>query len=110
MHIKHISIDSELFPAPAEYPFKLDVFRKTKSLEFLSPVTLFVGENGTGKSTLLEAMALACGMYIWRGIERTRSTYNPYERDLHRYLRVEWDEERVPGAFFASEIFRNFSQ
>lgn len=30
-------------------------------LSFHSPVTFFVGENGTGKSTLLEAMAIACG-------------------------------------------------
>ncbi|MBQ7874809.1 MAG: AAA family ATPase [Oscillospiraceae bacterium] len=30
-------------------------------LDFSSPVTIFVGENGTGKSTLLEAIAVAFG-------------------------------------------------
>ena len=30
-------------------------------LEFHAPVTFFVGENGTGKSTLLEAIAVAAG-------------------------------------------------
>ena len=28
---------------------------------FSSPVTFFVGENGTGKSTLIEAIAVAAG-------------------------------------------------
>jgi len=30
-------------------------------IEFRSPVTFLVGENGTGKSTLLEAIAPAVG-------------------------------------------------
>ncbi len=30
-------------------------------LAFHAPVTFFVGENGTGKSTLLEGIAIACG-------------------------------------------------
>ncbi len=32
-----------------------------KTLEFDRPVTFLVGENGTGKSTLLEGIAVACG-------------------------------------------------
>ena len=31
------------------------------TLEFTRPVTIFAGENGTGKSTLLEAIAQQCG-------------------------------------------------
>ena len=31
------------------------------SIKFDSPVTFFIGENGTGKSTLLEAIAVAFG-------------------------------------------------
>jgi len=34
---------------------------KVKTLDFSAPVTFFVGENGTGKSTLLEAIAVAFG-------------------------------------------------
>ena len=32
-----------------------------KNLEFTSPITFFVGENGSGKVTLLEAIAIAAG-------------------------------------------------
>ena len=31
------------------------------TMDFLKPVTIFVGENGTGKSTILEAIAIAMG-------------------------------------------------
>ena len=34
---------------------------REKKLSFSSNVTFFVGENGTGKSTLLEAIAVAYG-------------------------------------------------
>lgn len=34
---------------------------KNKSISFTKDVTFFVGENGTGKSTLLEAIAVAYG-------------------------------------------------
>ena len=34
---------------------------REKQLSFTSNITFFVGENGTGKSTLLEAIAVAYG-------------------------------------------------
>ncbi len=48
--------------AAGEFPFTLPFLKGGDfSLEFASPVTFFVGENGTGKSTLLEAVAELCG-------------------------------------------------
>lgn len=51
-------------------------------LEFRSAVTFFVGENGTGKSTLLEAIALAAG-YSAEGGSRNFSFST---RDTHSGL------------------------
>jgi predicted ATPase len=42
------------------YPFNLPAIR-TLDLQFIRPVTFFVGENGTGKSTVIEALAELCG-------------------------------------------------
>jgi predicted ATPase len=42
-----------------EYPYLLPAVRHLKTLKLHPAVTFIVGENGTGKSTLLEAIAVA---------------------------------------------------
>ena len=64
-HLKGVTFHPERYPTQDHYPFTLPVFHQTKRLAFEAPVTLFVGENGTGKSTLLEALSYACGIHIW---------------------------------------------
>ena len=110
MHINKVSFHSAEYPTKEHYPFNLPLFRKTKQVIFDSPVTLFVGENGTGKSTLLEALAAACNIHIWRNAERSRPEHNPYEGMLHKFISVEWQNGRVPGSFFGSQIFRHFAE
>ncbi|MBN2158040.1 MAG: AAA family ATPase [Spirochaetes bacterium] len=109
MHLKRIHLLSDRYPTGDHYPFNLPIFRKTASIDLTSPVTMFVGENGTGKSTLLRAIAMKCKIHIWEGMERTRFHHNPYEREMYRYIDAEWASGPVPGSFFASEIFRNFA-
>jgi predicted ATPase len=110
MHLNSISILAEKYPTTEKYPFSLDLFRNTEKIVFHRPVTFFVGENGTGKSTLLEAIAHRSGFYIWRGIKRTRYEVNPYEDELYRFIRIKWDDGMVPGSFFAADVFRNFAK
>lgn len=110
MHINKLTILPEKFPNPGKYPFNMEIFRKTRMLDLASPVTFFVGENGTGKSTLLQAITRRCHIYIWRGESRARYDYSPYEDKLYRGIEVEWAAGTVPGSFFASEIFKNFAK
>jgi predicted ATPase len=49
-----------------EYPFSLPLIR-CLDIEFTSPVTFFVGENGTGKSTVVEAIAALCRIPVSGG-------------------------------------------
>lgn len=46
---------------PTRYPFNIRAFSHGIDLAFRSKVTFFVGENDSGKSTLLEALAECCG-------------------------------------------------
>jgi predicted ATPase len=55
-------VDYKVIPTSTQFPFMLPLFKHFSGLEFSSQVTFFVGENGTGKSTLLESIAL--GMKI----------------------------------------------
>jgi predicted ATPase len=110
MHIRSLSFLHDTFPAESCYPFSLDVFKKTGTLEFLKPVTFFIGENGTGKSTLLQAIARGSGIHIWQEHEGRRDAKNLHEDQLHQSIRIEWVDGKVPGSFFASEIFRHFAE
>jgi predicted ATPase len=57
MRLKKISILHERVTQPTEYPLNIPTITSLKTLEITSRVCFFVGENGTGKSTLLEAIA-----------------------------------------------------
>ena len=60
IHLRSIDIR----PAARElegFPFALPVVRKFREIKFRSPVTFLVGENGSGKSTVLEALAAGVG-------------------------------------------------
>lgn len=110
MHIKRALLYPERFPTEDIYPFNQELFRQTRTFSLDAPVTLFVGENGTGKSTLLEAISHRCGIHIWRSTERTPLVVNRYQRALYKFMRVEWVNGPVPGSFFSSEMFRDFAQ
>jgi predicted ATPase len=107
-HITSVTLQPEKFPTGDHYPFNLPIFNQTRQLVFDTPVTLFVGENGTGKSTLLEAIARASGIHIWRRQAGVRYQVNRYEKQLYKYLSLEWADGRVPGSYFGSEIFNDF--
>lgn len=108
MHLNSVAFHPDAYPVADRYPFHLAPFRQTPLLVFDTPVTLFVGENGTGKSTLLEALARQCGIHIWRDEDRRRFERNPYEDTLYRYLTIEWADGPVPGSFFGSSVFEDF--
>jgi len=110
MHIQRVRICSDTFPTRECYPFNLEIFSGTPEITLSRPVTFFIGENGTGKSTLLRAIAQNCGIFIWEDAGRRRFHYNPHENDLYRHIVVEWTKEIVPGSFFSSEIFRYFAE
>jgi len=110
MHLKSVTFHPDRYPTREHYPFTLDILRRTSELIFTTPVTLFVGENGTGKSTLLQALARKAGIFIWQERGRTRFDVNPYEEALHRYISIEWTDGTVPGSFFGSSVFQDFAR
>ena len=110
MHLKSVTLLSQKYPTTEHYPFNLPLFQQTKTIQLDTPVTFFVGENGTGKSTLLEAITHRCGIHIWRDVERTRYQINPYEKHFQHYIRVGWVNGKVPGSYFGSDTFNYFTR
>ena len=69
-----------------------------------------MGENGTGKSTLLQAIARRCNIHIWEDRERRHYRKNRYECRLHHAMSIRWEDGSVPGSYFGSQIFHHFTQ
>jgi predicted ATPase len=109
LHLKSATLHPEKYPSADLYPFNLQIFQNSGTIEFNSPVTFFSGENGTGKSTLLEAITKKCRVHIWKDEERARVKHSPYEGKMYNYLSIEWTKAQVPGSFFGADIFQNFA-
>ena len=60
LFIQNVLIDWEKIPE-GSYLQRIPALRKADEIAFRQPVTFFAGENGTGESTLLEAIAVAYG-------------------------------------------------
>ena len=59
--VQHLSIDRYSAPQKTEYLFSLPLTRQLGRLAMHPAVPYFVGENGSGKLTLLEVIAVALG-------------------------------------------------
>ncbi len=85
-YIRGIRLEREKVPDFDRYPFSIPAVRGLDELAFHEAVTIFVGENGMGKSTLLEAIAVICGLCPEGGSRNfmleTRATHS----QLYDYL------------------------
>lgn len=70
-------------------------------------VTILVGENGTGKSTLLEAVAVACGFNPEGGSRNFNFSTNATHSELHRCLRMVRRAYPKDGYFLRAESLYN---
>lgn len=92
------------------YPFNLPAIR-TLDLRFIRPVTFFIGENGTGKSTVIEALAELCGFPAsGGGRNEFGSKHGPEgEAALTTALRPAFHKRPRDGYFFRAEFQAYFA-
>ncbi|MBQ8830179.1 MAG: AAA family ATPase [Oscillospiraceae bacterium] len=96
----------------SDYPFNLPAVQHLKScggLKFEKPVTFFVGENGTGKSTLIEAIAAAMGFNAEGGSRDFAFETQATHSQLYKYLTVVKSITPKDGFFLRAESFYNTS-
>ncbi len=90
------------------YLRELPAVKYLSDLEFQKRITFFVGENGTGKSTLLEAIAVACGFNPEGGTKNFNFATRQTHSALYRHLKVTRGYKRERDGFFLrAESFYN---
>jgi len=103
-------LDSARVPDASAYPFCLPLLKGGFELEFEKSITIIVGENGTGKSTLLEGIARLAGYDDAGG----GKGYRPVDHsqaveitggELAKALRASWFPKLSMGWFFKAESF-----
>ncbi len=107
--IKKISLERDKIESFDEYPFNIEVVKNFDELNLDSQVTFFVGENGVGKSTFIEAIAVALGMPAEGGTENFRYETKNTTSILSDYLRISKFNKPKTKFFLRAESFYNFS-
>jgi hypothetical protein len=95
-YLRRIWLDPSRIDDRAAYPFCLPFLHDDFELSFDRPITIIVGENGTGKSTLLEGIAVLAGYDEAGG----GKGYRPVRRPWRRWLRNDHPPPYLPRADF----------
>ncbi|MCH3965420.1 MAG: AAA family ATPase [Clostridium sp.] len=94
----------------SEYPYSLPIIKNLSSLAFHPKVTFIVGENGSGKSTILEAIAVACGFNPEGGTINFNFSSRDTHSKLYNYIRlVRGVRKPKDGFFLRAESFYNLA-
>jgi len=109
-YLRRIWLDPSRIADRDAYPFCLPFLHDDFALSFESAITIIVGENGTGKSTLLEGVAVLAGYDEAGG----GKGYMPVDHSkamekmggqLSKALRASWLPKITNGWFFRAESF-----
>lgn len=95
---------------PDGFPFSVPSIRSLGSLDLGRPVTLLVGENGTGKSTLMESIAIAAKLPAVGSGNLANDPTLKAQRLLARSLRLAWGKRTHRGFFLRAEDFFGFQK
>jgi predicted ATPase len=109
-YLRRVWLDPARIADRESYPFCLPLLRDDFELSFDRAITIVVGENGTGKSTLLEGIAVLAGYDEAGG----GKGYRPVDHSkalekmggtLSAALRASWLPKITNGWFFRAESF-----
>jgi len=109
-YLKRIWLEPSRIASREAYPFCLPLLRDDFELSFDKAITIIVGENGTGKSTLLEGIAVLAGYDEAGGGKGYMTVDHSWALEkmggrLSSALRASWLPKITNGWFFRAESF-----
>ena len=107
LFVKRVLLDRDKIDDYSDYPFNIEIIKNFDKIEFTSSVTFLVGENGIGKSTFIEAIAVSLGLNPEGGTQNFNfSTKNTHSK-LSDYMRVLTYDKPKTKFFLRAESFYN---
>jgi predicted ATPase len=109
-YLRRLWLDPSRIADRKAYPFCLPFLGDDFELGFDRPITIIVGENGTGKSTLLEGIAVLAGYDEAGGgkgympVDHSKAL-EVMDGQLSKALRASWLPKITNGWFFRAESF-----
>jgi len=114
IHLRNVALlpPSAGQPESKGYPFAVPAVAALRQtpLVFDATVTFLVGENGSGKSAILEGLACAAGSIAIAGDDPRRDPTMAAARALGDRLRLSWRARTQRGFFLRAEVFSGFAK
>lgn len=108
--IREVQLNIKKIDSFSKYPYCLSVIKNLSTIKLHPKVTYIVGENGTGKSTILEAIAVAYGFNPEGGSKNFNFSTRDTHSDLWKNLKL-IKGTKIPkdGFFLRTESFYNLA-
>lgn len=107
--ISEIILNRDMIGNYDNYPFNIPAVKNFNKLKLTSPVTFFIGENGIGKSTFIEAIAINLGLPKEGGTQNFIYETKDTTSSLSEYLKIITKNKPKTKFFLRAESFYNFS-
>lgn len=107
-YLLHLELRRDQVPSFERFPYSLPALLNLDRLSFHPKVTFLIGENGTGKSTLLEGLALSVGLNPEGGSRNFNFATRASHSELDACLRVAKTASLARDSYFLrAESFYN---
>lgn len=107
LFVKKITFDYQNVLDFNKYPFNIPIIKNFRELKLSSPVTFLIGENGVGKSTFIEALAIALGLNPEGGTQNFMFKTKDTHSSLANYLTISTFSLPKTKFFLRAESFYN---